>query len=278
MAEWLATTDERAYRGGAQNVKMFNDAIVRRRDKYPVGTRQYEGVIGDLNEHGFAVLRNAVDKNLLLKLKEEFDSEIEKGSNLKEMNSHFAVVDQPLLHCPTAVELAFSDIVQNISSEYFQCTPSVGTFNLRRSYVNQSGPIKHQIFHSDPNSIKFIKFFFYLNDVGPDDGPFSIVRGSLNKKFNGWLSKYRWSEEEMKAIYGEDSIAYATGKLGDLFIANTTAFHRGVPPINNDRTMLTLNYVIHPEDWKQPTFKMKSKDYDNLPEDKKPMADFLIKV
>lgn len=82
----------------------------------------------------------------------------------------------------------------------------------------------------------------------------------------------------MKAIYGEDSIAYATGKLGDLFIANTTAFHRGVPPINNDRTMLTLNYVIHPEDWKQPTFKMKSKDYDNLPEDKKPMADFLIKV
>ena len=42
--------------------------------------------------------------------------------------------------------------------------------------------------------------------------------------------------------------------------------------------MLTLNYVIHPEDWNQPSYKMKKSDYDNLTDDKRPMADFLIKV
>ena len=31
--------------------------------------------------------------------------------------------------------------------------------SLRKSYINRSEPIKHQLFHSDPNSIKFIKFF-----------------------------------------------------------------------------------------------------------------------
>ena len=42
--------------------------------------------------------------------------------------------------------------------------------------------------------------------------------------------------------------------------------------------VLTLNYVIHPEEWNPPSFKMKKEDFDNLPDWKKPVADFLVKV
>ena len=63
-----------------------------------------------------------------------------------------------------------------------------------------------------------------------------------------------------------------------MIIANTTCFHRGVPPIKQDRTMLTLNYVVHPEDWKEPTFQIRKEDYDNMPDNIKPVADYLVKI
>mgnify|MGYP005812668795 CR=1 FL=1 len=278
MPAWLEKSDPRAYRTGAPGVDAFNEAIASRRQKLPYTEQKYTSVINDLKENGFAVLRQAINKEKLLNLKEEFERVIKDETNIKERNEHFLVAADPLLNCPVILELAFSDIVRDIASEYFSCTPALGTCNFRKSFINNSGAIKHQLFHSDPNSVKFIKFFFYLNDVDMEGGPFSIVKGSINRKFNGWLNKYRWSEDEMKRIYGSDSIIYATGTLGDIFIANTTAFHRGVPPRNNERIMLTLNYVVHPEDWKQPTFRIHQKDFDNLSDDKKPMADFLIKV
>jgi hypothetical protein len=45
--------------------------------------------------------------------------------------------------------------------------------------------------------------------------------------------------------------------------------------------MLTLNYVIHPElqggqlPTQEQLFKIKQEQYDNLPDNKKPVADFL---
>ena len=66
--------------------------------------------------------------------------------------------------------------------------------------------------------------------------------------------------------------------MGDMIVATTNCFHRGVPPINSERTMLTLNYVIHPEEFREPTFQIKQSDVDSLEDYKKPLTDFLIKV
>jgi len=120
----------------------------------------------------------------------------------------------------------------------------------------------------------------YLNDVvDAEDGPLTIVPESLQKKPINWSSKYRWTEEEMIGIYGSDCLSYLTASAGDLIIARaTTGFHRGTPPIRQDRTMLTLNYVVHPEEWGPINFKMKMDDFERLENRKKPLTDFLIKV
>ena len=104
-------------------------------------------------------------------------------------------------------------------------------------------------FHSDGNSPKFIKFFFYLNDVDEGGGPFCYVRGSNRKKFRGWTSKYRWSFDEITAVYGEERVVNLTGQVGDLIMADTTGFHRGTKVRTQDRSMLTVNYAAHPESW-----------------------------
>ena len=120
--------------------------------------------------------------------------------------------------------------------------------------------------------------FFYLNDVDDKGGPFCIVEGSHKNKFEGCFDKYRWGTDEINNIYGEDKIKYLTANVGDLIIANTNCFHRGTKPHSADRTMLTLDWVIHPEDFKQPEFKIKSDKVNSVQSWKRPIFDFLIKT
>ena len=84
-------------------------------------------------------------------------------------------------------------------------------------------------------------------------------------------------------MYGKDSVKFIEANKGDLIAATTTAFHRGTKPLTNERTMLTINHVIHPEldeaRYNKGTIKfgMKKGSFEALPEWKKPVADFLIK-
>ena len=96
--------------------------------------------------------------------------------------------------------------------------------------------------------------------------------------------KHRWDESEMRQLYGDDSLVYLTAKKGDLIAATTICYHRGTKPTRQERTMLTINYVTHPElNDGQPNNpvsfdKISKKVFNSLPEHKKPVADFLEKV
>ena len=277
--QWIDERDPRSYFGGRTAVEKYNNACIERRDKHPYILNDHKDTIEALNTDGFCILKDAFDVEKLLRLKEEAEAVISAGQHLKVNNDHWQTIEQPFLHCPMAVDIAFDDLLINIASEYFQCIPALGTFNLRKSLVNTLPEDTTNLFHADKNSVRFIKFFFYLNDVNsPEEGPLTIVEGSLKNKFLGWQHKYRWSEEEMKTIYGEDSFRYLTANVGDVIIANTTAFHRGTKVKTRNRTMLTLNYVIHPEEWRPASFMIKQNDYNDLPGAKKPVTDFLIKV
>ena len=195
------------------------------------------------------------------------------------------MIADPFIHVPEAQEIAFSDHLVGVASEYFKCIPAIGTFNLRRSYVNNSPPKSTQLFHYDRNSIKFFKFFMYLNDVDNiEDGPLTLIKESNKKRLSNHVYQHRWSEGDMKQTYGDDSLIYLTAKKGGLIAATTTCYHRGTKPVTKERTMLTLNYVIHQElEGGQPSsptsqFKIKQEQYDSLPDWKKPVADFLVKV
>jgi len=126
-----------------------------------------------------------------------------------------------------------------------------------------------------------MKFFFYLNDVNIDNGPFTYVEGSNKKIFKGWNIKQRWQDKELAEIYGKENIKHITANVGDLLMGWTNGWHKGEKAIKGSRMMLTINFVIHPElaDGKeQPlSFKIKKDFYDSLPDWKKPVADFLLK-
>jgi hypothetical protein len=290
MMQYVYPNSYNFYHNGKKAIDYYNGQVTSRREKYALpyvdGEQKYQSEVEQLNENGFVVFKQAVDHNILDKILQKTNKIIEEEKYLKSHDEHYAMVGDPFIHVPEVQEIAFSDQLVEFATEYFNCIPALGTFNLRRSYVNDLPPKSTQLFHCDRNSIKFFKFFMYLNDVDSvEDGPLTLIKESNKKRPFNHSYQHRWTEENMRAVYGDNSLVYLTAKKGDLIAANPGLFyHRGTKPTSKERTMLTLNYVIHEElQGGQPSapskwFKIKQEQYDKLPDWKKPIADFLVKV
>lgn len=274
---WVYPEDVRYHLGGREGLDNYNKALKFRQGTYPYPKQPNSERYKALQENGYTVIKGGVSQSDLYKLKEEF--EINITNNTIKGDRYYTTVKDPMVNCPTILDIATDNNIYDLVSEFFGCIPSIGTLNFRRSYINTGQPVTTQLFHCDPNSISFLKCFVYLDDVlEVGDGPLTIIPESLNKKPTSWSSKYRWTENEIKDIYGPNSLGYLTASAGDIIVTRaTTAFHRGTPPINSDRTMLTLNYVIHPEEWRPPSFKISNAQADSLDSDKLPIIDFLVR-
>ena len=285
--DWLYPNDARYYHGGKIAVDFHNFHKMKRKEQYPFELeKEYTKEVSAINEHGFVIFPQAISYDIIDSIAEQTDKMIHDNINLKMRDQHYAMITDPFLHINETFELAFSGHLLKFAIEYFDCMPGIGTFNLRKSYVNNMDPKTTQLFHYDRQNLKFFKFFIYLNDVNsPEDGPLTLIKGSNKKRPSNHSNKHRWKEEELKNLYGEDSLVYITAKKGDLIAATTTAYHRGTKPIRQERTMLTLNYVTHPEGSGtdrpgiyEKRFKIRKEQYESLAGWKQPVADFLEKV
>jgi hypothetical protein len=282
----------------------------KRLRKYPETRRpsQLAEAVERLNRDGFAVLRSAVPVEAIQAARGELEARLDSGTGLLPVSddasrrpgdrgaatkfltqeelaqgqsflrhhANFAAVSEPFLTCRSSIPLAFDQRLIDLATAYLQCTPAIGGLNLRKSYRNELPEFDTLYFHVDPNSPKFLKFFFYLNDVDADGGPFCYVRGSHRKRFAGWNRKYRWELEEIAPVYGAENVLLLTAKAGDIVVADTNGFHRGTKIKGADRGMLTVDYVLHQEfEGNQKPFKLKRRDFDSLSPTQRPAADFL---
>ena len=288
----------------------FEQDRAQRRQRYPAssspdGTRT---LVEQLNRDGFAIISNAVPVSAIQAVRRELEErldtgtgllpvsddarrnagdrgaaskflsaeELARGQSLLRERTNYAAVSDPFLTCPSSIPLAFDQRLIDISNAYLQCTPAIGGLNLRKSYRNELPEFDTLYFHVDPNSPKFLKFFFYLNDVDTAGGPFCYVRGSHRRRFAGWNRKYRWELDEIAPVYGTENVLLLTAKAGDIIIADTNGFHRGTKITGQDRGMLTVDYVIHQEfEGAQKPFKLRRSDFERLTPSQRPAADFL---
>ena len=275
-----------ARRDGQAAVEYYNNTCIHRRELHPhTPNEEYQPYVQQLKEKGYCKIEGFFEKETLLALKNEMVSLIDTNKHIKRQDAHHIVIDQPFLYTNTVQKIAFDQRLIDIATLFFDCTPGIGTCNLRQSLESDLPAEGTHFWHRDFNSpVKFMKFFFYLSDVTEESGPFSYVEESNNKMPNGWWAKHRWTDEDMKTIYGEDKIKHVTANVGDLLMATTNGFHKGHKIQKGTRYMLTVNFLIHPElaggmeQAPEKRFQMKKEDFDALPENKKPVADFLIKV
>ena len=270
--------------GGEDEVKRYIQAIYERQEKYNIDiSDKYTDVAEEANTNGFAKIENFIDPSRLELVKNEF-GEIKERGELQYNDFYTEQVAHPLLTCDSVFDIAFDDKVVEIAKSYFNCIPAITNVQLRKSKATET--LEHNIpgngqttlFHCDKDSPRFIKFFFYLDDVNEENGPFTYTKGSQIQKFDGWDSKYRWEHREIRSIYGENRIIQCTGNVGDLIIGNTSGFHKGTKVAKGERTLLSVYYGVHPTEWR-PTFggKMRKEHFESLPDHKKPLADFLVR-
>ncbi len=262
------------------------ERLTERIQKYPYSIppdSAWEQVILALNRQGFAKIPNLIPMETVDRLLKELeacliDPEKNKSTSFYGLkNPYFTKVIDPLIHAPSILPLAVGDKIIPIVSEYFGCKPLLASANLRRSFVSNAPPGGNQLYHVDQNTTLMVKVFFYLNDVDLGGGPFMYVSESYKKKHQGWDKKYLWSHQEIKDIYGLENMVPLTAKAGDAVLALTNrGFHCGLPPLERDRSMLTLNYMVHPES--HGSWRITEAQYNQLTLDEKPIVEILERV
>lgn len=226
-----------------------------------------------LDRDGYAVIKGAVDPAALAEVREQLqaaldrgvldpvmrnpaapgptrdkfltDEEVAKGEAYIAAHANEADIRDSLLNCPAAVPFAFYEPVIDVAAAFFGCVPALTGVYLTKSFVNDLPHLRFNHFHSDEQSVWFMKSFFYLNDVDEDGGPFTYVVGSHRAKPFDYRRQYNWSWEEIEARYGRDRIHFVTANAGDVILANVTGFHRGTKARKRPRHLLMANWGIH---------------------------------
>ena len=253
---------------------------VRRSRGYSGGLpAEFKSLVDDLVTNGMATRDEFVSADVIDSIRHDLIRELESGRRLvpvsndtvREQGSrspaksfleadvltrgpeayrdltNYVAVEQPFLRSKAALQLALDERLLSIASAYLDGPAAIGGSNLRRSFTNALTEFDTLWFHSDPNSPRILKVFFYLTDVDENSGPFCHVRGSHRKKFGGWRVSYRLTDDDILRHYSSEDIKLALGRPGSIVFADTTGFHRGTKCRTRDRDMLTINYVLEPE-------------------------------
>ena len=282
--------------GENANLIAFSNAYVDRKNKFTNYQPSDESlnVALEIEENGYAIIKNYFSEELIESIKSTTISILDNKhhpSNKSKKNLQdarltelYTQVEQPLLAVDEFKKFAFDDFIIDVAGAYLDCFPAFNGCNLRASYVNDLPAGGNQIYHVDSNSPRYLKAFIYLNDVDINGGPFCCIKGSHKKKFeiihNGqiynWNDKYSWDAETIHQIYGEDNIKFLTAKKGDLIFCDTNTWHRGFKPINQERIMITLDYICHiPGHAPESYMAIKKSDYEKLNQKYKDLCNLL---
>ena len=264
----------------------FNSAKALRIHKYPdllsesnIACQEFASYLDSLKQDGFVILEDFFPSEAISEIRATMDLCIRQGRNISTpkrlvgaeawdpdaRNTHLSPYDlaagpdqyrssvnyvdikDPLINIPQLIEIVFHDTILNIAAAYLECFPALGFIKMRRSFSNALQEYDTNLFHFDGNSLKVFKAFVYLNNVDPEGGPTTFIRGSHENRFPGWDIADRYSYDQISLIYGEDKIEHLTAKAGDLVLADASGCHRGTKPVARDRDIIILNYVLHPE-------------------------------
>jgi hypothetical protein len=140
----------------------------------------------------------------------------------------------------------------NLSRAYFDSQAALKELGLWWSPglgKQQADSDAAQMFHFDYDAAPiWLKFFVYLNDVGPENGPHIFVRGSHQleqDKSRDILSRgyVRVTDEEIESIYGQENVLEMTGRKGTVFAVDTMGFHKGKLPFAGHRLLAQLEFA-----------------------------------
>jgi len=153
-----------------------------------------------------------------------------------------------VLSAPDVQALLTSASILRVAQDYLGSTPIADVISMwwHTGYSDQPDEEAAQFFHFDMDRIKWLKFFIYLTDVGPDNGPHCFVRGShrtggippslLAKGYS------RLSDEDVSKHYAKEDFIEFVAPRGTVIAEDTRGLHKGLAVCKGDRLMLQLQF------------------------------------
>lgn len=143
--------------------------------------------------------------------------------------------------------------ILDITNSYMGMWCALLYFTLQKTSPIEGDLTNSQNWHRDPQEMKVVKVFTYLNDIDEDSGPFTYVKKSAPtfgheyaKLFPQKLpyGSYPGNEKLEAAVDAKDIIPM-TGKAGSVIFCDTNGLHYGGVATKNYRLMSTFGYSAH---------------------------------
>lgn len=222
----------------------------------------------NLNNEGYHVFEQRLDQETISKLLnfahetecEVYDDNGKKfyqkyNSHEKKISSKYSFKEQDLFNNLTVQKLINNKIFIQIAEKYFKKTPILSAVNMwwnpvRKKKLNiqtEKNNQSAQMYHFDLDRIKWLKLFIYLTDTDKETGPHEYVatshRPDNKPKELLDLGYKRIPDDLINKHYQKNLIKKVCGRKGTIFIADTSCYHRGLPPEKNDRLIMVIEYA-----------------------------------
>ena len=146
-------------------------------------------------------------------------------------------------------QLIMDPALIHIAREYLGCEPifDFPAMWWSTSFLKEASSEAAQLYHFDLDRVKWLKIFFYLNDVTPENGPHCYIRGShlTGSKPPSLLKRgyARIKDSELIPFYKKEDFKAVCASAGSIFAGDTKCWHKGTPLKKGHRLVLELEYT-----------------------------------
>jgi len=137
----------------------------------------------------------------------------------------------------------------NVAQSYLGCLPRIDVIAMwwHTNFSKESNDIAATAWHYDMDRIKWLKFFFYLTDVGSDNGAHCFVKGThktgaIPRNLLRKGDYVRFTDEEVEAVYPKEDIIEYQAPRGTLVIEDTRGLHKGKAVIADPRLIFQIQF------------------------------------
>ena len=204
-----------------------------------------------LDEEGRKAFAAASKLVLDISRSSEVQSSIKNGSlaqNKKDYIVHLVPPDQMHNAESPLLRLALDKKLLEIVSLYLGMWPRLHAIGAWLNFPTSDEAKESQLWHRDPEDLKLIKVFIYLDDVDAGRGPFCYIPqtqpfGAKASADPERTNRKRISDDEMRASVPPQDWLSCTGPAGTMILADTVGFHRGGKPSAGNRILITFTYT-----------------------------------
>ncbi len=168
---------------------------------------------------------------------------------LKPVSEIYRLHMTDVINCDVVQSLVMNPALINIARNYLQCEPifDFPAMWWTTNYNTEASSEAAQLYHFDMDRIKWLKIFFYINDVTPENGPHCYIKGShkIGAKPAKVLQKgySRIEDSELQQYYNKEDFIELCAPSGSIFAGDTKCWHKGKPLKKGNRLVLEFEYT-----------------------------------